>query len=187
MNVEEQMMKKAIVSGDKREEQLKTRAKYLSRKLISQYFYMPITQAARELKVGLTLLKKRCRELGIRRCPHRKLKSLRSLINNIQESQEGEEVEGEGKVREAVEVLERERKMLEEMPDMNMGSDTKRLRQACFKANYKKRRPLSSAVAVTASQSQCSAVPLIWIYLLGFTITGVLLDSCSSTITINKV
>lgn len=58
--------------------------KMLSRKTISQYFYMPITQAARELNVGLTLLKKRCRELGIRRWPHRKLMSLQTLINNVQ-------------------------------------------------------------------------------------------------------
>ncbi|KAE8670760.1 Protein RKD2 [Hibiscus syriacus] len=129
INGEEQMMKKESVSGDKncKEEQPKTRAKLLSRKVISQYFYMPITQAAKELNVGLTLLKKRCRELGIRRWPHRKLKSLRSLINNIQ------------------------------MPDMNMGYDTRRLRQACFKANYKKRRLVSSAVAVTTAQSKCSA------------------------------
>ncbi|KAE8661767.1 Protein RKD1 [Hibiscus syriacus] len=194
MNGEEQMMKKEIVSGDNREEQCKTRAKYLSRKVISQYFYFPITQAAKELNVGLTLLKKRCRELGIRRWPHRKLKSLLSLINNIQELQEGEgdEEEGEGKVREAVEVLERERKMLEEMPDMNMGYDTKRLRQASFKANYKKRRLVSSAVAVTAAQSQCSAgggggraIDLDFftrvLYHRGLS------DSCSSSITINKM
>jgi len=58
--------------------------KNLSRKTISQYFYMPITQAARELNVGLTHLKKRCRELGIRRWPHRKLMSLQTLINNIE-------------------------------------------------------------------------------------------------------
>ena len=51
-------------------------SKMLSKETISQYFYMPITQAAKELNVGLTLLKKRCRELGIRRWPHRKLMSL---------------------------------------------------------------------------------------------------------------
>lgn len=55
----------------------------LSKKAISQYFYMPITQAAKELNVGLTLLKKRCRELGIRRWPHRKLMSLQTLIRNV--------------------------------------------------------------------------------------------------------
>nr|GLL29742.1 protein RKD1-like [Ipomoea trifida] len=47
-------------------------SKMLCRETISKYFYMPITKAARELNVGLTLLKKRCRELGIRRWPHRK-------------------------------------------------------------------------------------------------------------------
>lgn len=67
-----------------REEKSSSSTKMLSRKIISQYFYMPITQAARELNVGLTLLKKRCRELGIRRWPHRKLMSLQTLINNVQ-------------------------------------------------------------------------------------------------------
>lgn len=56
----------------------------LSRTTLSLYFYMPITEAARELNVGLTLLKKRCRELGIRRWPHRKLMSLQTLIKNVQ-------------------------------------------------------------------------------------------------------
>jgi hypothetical protein len=51
---------------------------------LSQYFHMPITQASKELKVGLTVLKKRCREFGIPRWPHRKMKSLDSLIQNIQ-------------------------------------------------------------------------------------------------------
>jgi lipopolysaccharide biosynthesis glycosyltransferase len=51
---------------------------------VSKYFYMPIIQAAKELNVGLTLLKKKCRELGIPRWPHRKMKSMQSLIKNIQ-------------------------------------------------------------------------------------------------------
>ena len=50
---------------------------------IQKHFSMPITQAAREMKVGLTVLKKRCRELKIMRWPHRKIKSLNSLINNV--------------------------------------------------------------------------------------------------------
>lgn len=61
-------------------------ARMLSRKTISQYFYMPISQAATELNVGLTHLKKRCRELGIQRWPHRKLMSLQTLIKNVQVS-----------------------------------------------------------------------------------------------------
>ena len=37
----------------------------LSREMISRYFYKPIDQAAKELNIGKTLLKKRCRDLGI--------------------------------------------------------------------------------------------------------------------------
>ncbi|KAK1379870.1 hypothetical protein POM88_026614 [Heracleum sosnowskyi] len=57
----------------------------LTKEEISKYFYMPITQAAKELNIGLTLLKKRCRELGIPRWPHRKLKSIQALITNVKE------------------------------------------------------------------------------------------------------
>ncbi|XVE54784.1 hypothetical protein DITRI_Ditri03aG0110000 [Diplodiscus trichospermus] len=123
-----------------REEKCSSTSKMLSRKVISQYFYMPITQAAKELNVGLTLLKKRCRELGIRRWPHRKLMSLQTLIKNVQVLQKEEGEECERKLKKALDVLERERKMLEEMPDMQLEDKTKRLRQACFKANYKKRK-----------------------------------------------
>ena len=38
------------------------RSKMLSKETIPQYFYMPITQAAKEPNLGLTPLKKRCRE-----------------------------------------------------------------------------------------------------------------------------
>jgi hypothetical protein len=51
---------------------------------LSNYFSMPITQAARELKIGLTVFKKKCREFGIPRWPHRKMKSLERLIHNVQ-------------------------------------------------------------------------------------------------------
>lgn len=46
----------------------------------------------------------------------------------------------ERKLREAIDLLEEERKTMEEVPDMQMEDNTKRLRQACFKANYKKRK-----------------------------------------------
>lgn len=53
---------------------------------IKNYFYMPITRAAKEMDVGVTVLKMRCRELGILRWPHRKMKSLATLIHNVQVS-----------------------------------------------------------------------------------------------------
>ncbi|CAA2986806.1 Hypothetical predicted protein [Olea europaea subsp. europaea] len=120
----------------KRHREVKTHTsncKILSKETIPQYFHMPITKAVRELKLGLTLLKKRCKELGIGRWPHRKLMSLQTLIKNVQE-------EGEGKLRDAIQILEQERKLMEEVPDLQLADKTKRLRQACFKVNYKKRK-----------------------------------------------
>ncbi|KAJ9568356.1 hypothetical protein OSB04_004322 [Centaurea solstitialis] len=140
----------------------------LSREMISQYFYMPITQAAKELNVGLTLLKKRCRELGIRRWPHRKLMSLQTLITNVQELGKSSGSGAEEKLQEAVALLEKERKKMEEVPDLQLEDNTKRLRQACFKANYKKRKttglPLSAKssrlTTYRQSSSSCSTTSI---------------------------
>nr|DAD17937.1 TPA_asm: hypothetical protein HUJ06_019400 [Nelumbo nucifera] len=49
---------------------------------IKRHFDVPITKAAKEMNVGLTVLKKRCREPQIKRWPHRKIKSISSLIQN---------------------------------------------------------------------------------------------------------
>lgn len=51
---------------------------------LAKYFDLPITEASKSLKVGLTVLKKKCREFGIPRWPHRKIKSLDRLISNLQ-------------------------------------------------------------------------------------------------------
>lgn len=154
-------------------------SKKLTREMVSQYFYMPITQAARELNVGLTLLKKRCRELGIRRWPHRKLMSLQTLIKNVQAStlslsqslslstctfsdevclkQEFGKEEGEGKLRESLEILEQEKRLMEEIPDLQLEYKTKRLRQAFFKANYKKRKLMGMIESSSKTAARCDA------------------------------
>jgi hypothetical protein len=59
------------------------RKKALTFKPVSRHFCMPIKQAVQELKVGVTVLKKRRRELDIARWPHHKVKSLNTLIDNI--------------------------------------------------------------------------------------------------------
>uniref|UniRef100_A0A0D9WNK1 RWP-RK domain-containing protein n=1 Tax=Leersia perrieri TaxID=77586 RepID=A0A0D9WNK1_9ORYZ len=128
-----------IIRGD----DVRTEEKALTFELVSQYFYMPITQAARELNVGHTLLKKKCRELGIPRWPHRKMKSLQTLINNVQVLQEASKANNEEELSMLVEMLQEERKLLEQKPYVQLEEKTKRLRQACFKANYKKRRLLA--------------------------------------------
>ncbi|KAG6574250.1 Protein RKD4, partial [Cucurbita argyrosperma subsp. sororia] len=97
---------------------------------IQKHFHIPITEAAKAMNVGLTVLKRRCRELHIMRWPHRKLKSLNSLITNVQEMGLTNEIKG----------LEEHKRLVEELPDMDLTHRTRRLRQACFKANYKKKR-----------------------------------------------
>ncbi|XP_016471868.1 protein RKD4-like [Nicotiana tabacum] len=102
---------------------------------IQRYFHVPINKAAKELRVGLTVLKKRCRELNIMRWPHRKIKSLQTLIDSVKEMGLTSEVE----------MLEEHQRMLEKVPEMELTERTKKLRQTCFKANYKKRRAAMAA------------------------------------------
>ncbi|KAK9293217.1 hypothetical protein L1049_021206 [Liquidambar formosana] len=100
---------------------------------IKKHFDVPITKAAKEMKVGLTVLKKRCRELNIMRWPHRKIKSLKSLINSVKELGLTNEIG----------MLEEHKRMVEKIPQMELTEETKKLRQACFKANYKRRRAMA--------------------------------------------
>jgi hypothetical protein len=51
---------------------------------IAQCFHLPITQASKTLKIGVSKLKKKCREYGIPRWPQRKIKSLDSLIHELE-------------------------------------------------------------------------------------------------------
>ncbi|PRQ42724.1 putative transcription factor Nin-like family [Rosa chinensis] len=107
-----------------------SKAKMLSQETISEYFYMPITRAAEEMNVSVTTLKKRCRELGIHRWPCRKLNSVKNLEESIQISY----MQEFGKKEEELEFLEKERKMIEQVPDLQLEEKTKRLRHAYFKA-----------------------------------------------------
>ncbi|XP_057431591.1 protein RKD4-like [Lotus japonicus] len=97
---------------------------------IKKHFGVKITQAAKEMNVGLTLLKRRCRELNIVRWPHRQLKSLKSVIENVKELGLEDEIAK----------LEKHKSMLERIPGMKLSEETKKLRQYCFKANYNRRR-----------------------------------------------
>ncbi|KAG6401758.1 hypothetical protein SASPL_138623 [Salvia splendens] len=96
--------------------------KKLTRQIISQYFYMPITQAARELN-----------EFG--------------------------KEEGEGKLQESLEILEQQRKLMEEIPDLQLEEKTKRLRQAFFKANYKKRKLVGRIESSSSKTAEPAALP----------------------------
>nr|GMD34238.1 replication factor A protein 1-like [Ipomoea batatas] len=51
-------------------------SKTVTKQMISSFFHLPVSKAAEELKLGVTTLKLRCRELGIRRWPREKLSKL---------------------------------------------------------------------------------------------------------------
>lgn len=46
-----------------------------------------------------------------------------------------------------IEMLEEHKRKLEQLPEMELTERTKKLRQACFKANYKKRRSMQASFA----------------------------------------
>ncbi|CAA2966279.1 Hypothetical predicted protein [Olea europaea subsp. europaea] len=104
---------------------------------IQKYFDVPITKAAKELNVGLSVLKKRCRELNILRWPHKKIKGIKCLIDNVKELGLTNEIE----------ILEEHKRMIEKLPETELTERTKKLRQACYKAKFKKRRSMKPSFA----------------------------------------
>ncbi|KAI3843410.1 hypothetical protein MKX03_024304 [Papaver bracteatum] len=110
---------------------------------LAKYFDLPIAEASRNLKVGLTVLKRKCRELGIPRWPHRKLKSLDTLIRNLQEEATRQERENKAAAAMAVtkrqKMLEREKEGIESKPFMEIQNETKRFRQDVFKRRHRAR------------------------------------------------
>lgn len=109
---------------------------------LAKYFDVPITEASRSLKVGLTVLKRKCREFGIPRWPHRKIKSLDSLIQDLQEETKRQEREDKAAAMAAMKrtrILETERQKIEKKPGIDIQKDTKRFRQDIFKRRHKAR------------------------------------------------
>ncbi|XP_061346026.1 protein RKD5-like [Gastrolobium bilobum] len=107
-----------------------------------KYFDMPIVEASRNLNVGLTVLKRKCREFGIPRWPHRKIKSLDSLIHDLQEEAKHQELEDKVAAMAVTmrqRMLENEKENIEKKPFMDIQSETKRFRQDVFKRRHKAR------------------------------------------------
>ncbi|PNT69647.1 protein RKD1 [Brachypodium distachyon] len=109
---------------------------------VSQYFCMPLKQAAEELKVGQTTLKRSCRELRILRWPHRKVKSLQTLIENVQELEKDDVLGRSEKIRAVVQILQQRQKLMEERPAgvVELDKETRIFMQACYKEMYNRRR-----------------------------------------------
>uniref|UniRef100_A0A453CMI2 RWP-RK domain-containing protein n=1 Tax=Aegilops tauschii subsp. strangulata TaxID=200361 RepID=A0A453CMI2_AEGTS len=121
---------------------------------IAQYFHLPIREASRTLKIGLSILKKKCRQYGIPRWPHRKLKSLDSLIHDLEYVIDDEterdgvkqedHMQDEKENQDAIEALAKRKRMLEtekatiqQKPTLDLMAETKQFRQYVFKRKYR--------------------------------------------------
>ncbi|MFS7955136.1 putative transcription factor Nin-like family [Helianthus anomalus] len=109
---------------------------------LAKYFDVPIIEASKNLKVGLTVLKKKCREFGIPRWPHRKIKSLDGLISDLQEEvkrQQEEDEEAALAVAQRQKMIESEKERIEKKPFMDIQRETKKFRQDIFKKRHRAR------------------------------------------------
>ncbi|TQD85915.1 hypothetical protein C1H46_028532 [Malus baccata] len=121
---------------------------------LAKYFDLPIVEASRNLNVGLTVLKKKCREFGIPRWPHRKIKSLDSLIRDLQEETEIQQKENKAAalaVLKRQRMLERERESIERRPFLEMKTETKRFRQDVFKRRHRARALRSQGLSTSSN------------------------------------
>uniref|UniRef100_F6I0K1 RWP-RK domain-containing protein n=2 Tax=Vitis TaxID=3603 RepID=F6I0K1_VITVI len=107
-----------------------------------KYFDVPMVEASRNLKIGLTVLKRKCREFGIPRWPHRKIKSLDGLIRDLQEEAERQQLENKAAAMAVLKrqrMLETEKECIEQRPFMEIEDETKRFRQDVFKRRHRAR------------------------------------------------
>ncbi|XP_061346027.1 protein RKD5-like [Gastrolobium bilobum] len=107
-----------------------------------KYFDMLIIEASRILNVELTVLKRKCRESSIPCWRHRKMKSLDSLIHDLQEEAKHQELEDKVAsmaVTMRQRMLENEKENIEKKPFMDIQSETKRFKQDVFKRRHKAR------------------------------------------------
>ncbi|XP_010527164.1 PREDICTED: protein RKD5 [Tarenaya hassleriana] len=136
-----------IMKTDKKKRAPSKHVARLSIEELAKYFDLPISEASTKLNVGVTVLKRKCREFGIPRWPHRKIKSLISLILDLQGEAERQREKDETAamaVKRRKKMLEIEKKEIEEKPFMEIQAETKRFRQDIFKRRHRATRLLRS-------------------------------------------
>ncbi|WVZ86742.1 hypothetical protein U9M48_033479 [Paspalum notatum var. saurae] len=117
---------------------------------IAKCFHLPIREASETLKIGVSILKRKCRRYGIPRWPHRKFKSLDSLIYDLEyvltreDTQPEEQQLEEERLAAAIKaltkrknMLESEKETLQQKPALDLMTETKLFREDVFKRRYK--------------------------------------------------
>ncbi|XP_058188432.1 protein RKD1-like [Rhododendron vialii] len=72
------------------------------------YFHLPIEEAAREMKVCPTVMKKISRKHGLKRWPHRKIKSIEKKISTRRQSLNGNDAEERARAQCDIESFQQE-------------------------------------------------------------------------------
>ncbi|KAM7250805.1 hypothetical protein ACFE04_022688 [Oxalis oulophora] len=126
----------AINIGQKDIKQKKRKAanvKEISLEELVKYFDRTILEASRDLNIGLTLLKKRCREFGILRWPNRKIKSLDNLIRLLQKEARKRQQPNSIMVENMESMLQKEKESIKRDPVVDLQTVTKKFRQYMYK------------------------------------------------------
>ncbi|GJQ11887.1 hypothetical protein GpartN1_g3678.t1 [Galdieria partita] len=85
---------------------------------LSRYFDLPRKEAARQLGLCVTLLKRRCRELGIHSWPFRKMRCLDDRIRHLQLRKEGKQSTSDDCIDRQIWTLEQRRQSLLRNPNV---------------------------------------------------------------------
>lgn len=109
------------------------------------YAVLKIEDAAKELGMGTTALKKRCRQYGIHRWPHRQLKSLDNLIDALEkltDDSTGDSTDASC-IETAIMQLKYHRQRIAKDPCYKIPQSVFRLRQAQFKDKHRRTKEVN--------------------------------------------
>jgi hypothetical protein len=85
---------------------------------LTKYFHLPINDVAKELGICATMLKKICRKNGIPRWPHRKIKSLNKMIENLEASLQNNTSEAEECIKQEINILKNKKSLIMKNPSI---------------------------------------------------------------------
>lgn len=115
-------------------------------------FDMPLVEAAKSLDVGLSVMKRVCRTLGLARWPYRTRASLQNVIEKTErylvdhaETEDGEAASGQK--ANVIEALQTQMSSVTGRGGSDLNSAIKKYRQSIFKLNYKLKKCKSTPLA----------------------------------------
>ncbi|KAF5827988.1 hypothetical protein DUNSADRAFT_18384 [Dunaliella salina] len=123
---ESRRLRPAVADGEER---------VLTKDALQSVYHLPINEAAAQLQVGVTVLKKFCRQHNVGRWPYRKLLSVDKLVRSVEEQSEQNPAGANYIIRE-LGLLKQE---IYNDPEVQLDGKIKKLRQSNFKMQYKQR------------------------------------------------